>query len=129
MGISSYYKIDLFGSFLTKNQIDMSDINFIITKKEDLKSLIYQWLDEHPHFFFKEEEKEKPEPEIPEPEKPMNRKEIAEYLGVSPVTVTDWMKKGLHYRRIQGRVFFMKDEVMASMSSFNQRKNSFIKNS
>jgi hypothetical protein len=30
----------------------MSDINFIIAQKEDLKSLIYQWLDEHPHFLF-----------------------------------------------------------------------------
>ena len=121
-GVSLYYKIDLFGSFQTKNQIDMSDINFIITQKEDLKTLIYQWLDEHPHFLFKEEQHQ-------DQEKPMNRKEIAEYLGISPVTVSDWMKKGLPYRRMHGRVFFMKDEVLASMGSFNHRKNSFIKNS
>jgi excisionase family DNA binding protein len=99
----------------------MSDINFIITKKEDLKSLIYQWLDEHPHFLFQASEKEN------ESDKPMSRPEIAEYLGISKVTVTDWMKKGLPYRRMHGRVYFIKEEVMAAMGSFNHRKNSFIK--
>ena len=99
----------------------MSDINFIIAQKEDLKSLIYQWLDEHPHFLFQASEKEK------ESDKPMSRPEIAEYLGISKVTVTDWMKKGLPYRRMHGRVYFIKEEVMAAMGTFNHRKNSFIK--
>jgi len=54
--------------------------------------LIYQWLDEHPHFLFQDCEKEN------ESDKPMSRAEIAEYLGISKVTVTDWMKKGLPYR-------------------------------
>jgi len=97
----------------------MSDINFIIAKKEDLKSLIYQWLDKHPHFLFQASEKES--------DKPMSRPEIAEYLGISKVTVTDWMKKGLPYRRMHGRVNFIKEEVMAAMGTFNHRKNSFIK--
>ena len=57
----------------------------------------------------------------------MSRPEIAEYLGISKVTVTDWMKKGLTYRRMHGRVYFIKEEVMAAMGSFNHRKNSFIK--
>ena len=99
----------------------MSDINFIIAQKEDLKSLIYQWLDEHPHFLFQASEKEK------ESDKPMSRPEIAAYLGISKVTVTDWMKKGLPYRRMHGRVYFIKEEVMAAMGTFNHRKNSFIK--
>ena len=99
----------------------MSEINFIIAQKEDLKSLIYQWLDEHPHFLFKADEKEN------ESDKPMSRAEIAEYLGISKVTVTDWMKKGLPYRRMHGRVYFNKEEVMAAMSTFNHRKNSFSK--
>jgi len=99
----------------------MSELNLIITKQEDLKTLIYQWLDEHPHFLLMAEEQNQ------DKDKPMSRKELAEYLGISPVTVTDWMKKGLPYRRMHGRVFFMKDEVFASMSSFNHRKNSFIK--
>ena len=94
----------------------MSEINFIIAQKEDLKSLLYQWLDEHPISKVQ-----------PIQETPMSRTEIAEYLGISTVTVTDWMKKGLPYKRMQGRVYFMKDEVMASMGSFNHRKNSFLK--
>ena len=121
-GVSPYYKIDLFGSFQTKNQIDMSELNLIITRQEDLISLIYQWLDEHPNFAFQASEKDKDQ------ERPMSRADLAEYLGISKVTVTDWMKKGLPYRRMHGRVFFMKDEVMAAMGSFNHRKNSFITN-
>jgi len=103
----------------------MSEINFIITKKEDLKSLIYQWLDEHPQFIVKPEDiRAEMESEL---KGPMNRLEIAAYLSVSPVTITDWMKKGLPYRRMHGRVFFMKDEVMEAMPSFNHRKNIFSK--
>ena len=97
----------------------MSDINFIIAKKEDLKSLIYQWLDEHPHFLFDPHDKEKAD-------KPMSRAEIAEYLGISTVTVTDWMKKGLPYKRMNGRVYFIKEDVMAAMPTFNHRKNAFL---
>lgn len=100
----------------------MSEVNLIVTKQEELKSLIYQWLDEHPHFLLQAGEKEK------EVEKPMSRTELAEYLGISTVTVTDWMKKGLPYRRMQGRLYFMRDEVLNSMGSFNQRKNNFAGN-
>jgi hypothetical protein len=98
----------------------MQNINFIIAQKEDLKLLIYQWLDEHPisnlHTIN----------ENMSLQKPKSRTEIAEYLGISKVTVTDWMKKGLPYRRMNGRVYFMKKEVMESMKSFNRRKNCFI---
>ena len=99
----------------------MSELNLIITKQEDLKSLIYQWLDEHPNHFNKSEEKGE------NSDKPMSRKELAEFLGISVVTVTDWMKKGLPYKRMQGRVFFIKEEFMAAMGTFNHRKNSFIR--
>ena len=99
----------------------MSEINFIIAKKEDLKTLIYQWLDDHPISTFKPEQKD------PKPEKPMSRVEIAEYLGISIVTVTDWMKKGLPYKRMNGRVYFIREEVMAALPSFNHRKNAFNK--
>jgi len=98
----------------------MSEINFIITKKEDLKSLIYQWLDEHPISRLKELNQKLKE------EKPMSRVEIAEYLGISTVTVTDWMKKGLPHRRMNGRVYFIREEVMEAMNTFNTRKKSFI---
>jgi len=37
------------------------------------------------------------------------------------------MKKGLPYKRMNGRVYFIKEEVMAAMPTFNHRQNSFIK--
>jgi len=78
-------------------------------------------LDEHPHFLHK------PEDEIKEPNpKPLNRAEIAEFLRVSPVTITDWMKKGLPYKRMEGRVYFIKEEVMEALPSFKHRKKTFI---
>jgi excisionase family DNA binding protein len=94
----------------------MSDINFIIAQKEDLKTLIYQWLDEHPISKFK------PVVEPQKPEKPMSRVELAEYLGISKITVTDWIKKGLPHRRMSGRVFFIREEVLDAMKTFNRRK-------
>ena len=100
----------------------MSDFNLIITKQEELKTLIYQWLDEHPQFLAMASEKGK------DKEKPMSRTELAEYLGISTVTVTDWMKKGLPYRRMHGRVYFMKEEVLGAMGSFNRRKSTCFDN-
>jgi len=128
VGISWYYKICLFGSFLTKNQIDMNELNLIITRQEELKTLINQCLDEHSKLLSKADEKKKAEEEKKgsKDEQPISRKELAAYLRISTVTVTDWMKKGLPYRRMHGRVFFMKSEVMAAMNSFNHKKNSFI---
>jgi excisionase family DNA binding protein len=41
-----------------------------------------------------------------------SRKEISAYLGVSLVTLTDWMKKGLPFHRLNGRVYFQKSEVL-----------------
>jgi hypothetical protein len=98
----------------------MSEINFIITQKEELKKLIYQWLDEHPISKLKELTQKLYN------EKPMSRVELAEYLGVSTVTITDWMKKGLPHRRMNGRVYFIKDEVMEAMNTFNTRKKTFL---
>ena len=96
----------------------MSEINFIITKKEDLKSVIYEWLDEHPISKINDEDSKN--------EKPMSRTELADYLGISKVTVTDWMKKGLPHRRMNGRVYFIREEVMEAMNTFNTRKKTFI---
>ena len=40
----------------------------------------------------------------------MSRAEIAAYLRISKVTVTDWMKKSLPYKRMHGRVYFDADQ-------------------
>jgi transcriptional antiterminator len=96
----------------------MSEINLIITKKEDLKSLLLEWLEEH--------SKQKQASEIKTLSKPMSRTELAEYLSISKVTVTDWMKKGMPHRRMNGRVYFFKEEVMESMKTFKRRKKNMM---
>lgn len=42
----------------------------------------------------------------------LNRKEIAKFLRVSLVTLTDWMKRGLPSHRQGGRIYFDKQEVL-----------------
>jgi len=91
----------------------MSEINFIITRREELKALMYECLNEHLRAKAINE-------------KPMTRADLAEFLDVSTVTITDWMKKGLPHKRLNGRVYFIREEVMAAMNSFNTRKRSLI---
>ncbi len=42
----------------------------------------------------------------------LNRKEIAMFLRVSLVTLTDWIKRGLPCHKQRGRVYFDKAEVI-----------------
>lgn len=42
----------------------------------------------------------------------LSRKEIAAFLGISLVTLTDWMKKGLPFHKVNGRVYFQRSEVL-----------------
>jgi predicted DNA-binding transcriptional regulator AlpA len=42
----------------------------------------------------------------------LNRKEIAEFLRISLVTLTDWTKRGLPSHHQGGRVYFDKKEVL-----------------
>ena len=46
----------------------------------------------------------------------MNRQQMANELGVSLVTITDWMKKGLPFHRLNGRIYFLRSEVLKSMT-------------
>lgn len=48
-------------------------------------------------------------------EKLLSKQELAAELGVSLVTLTDWMKKGLPYLRLHKRVYFKKSEVLNTM--------------
>jgi len=48
-------------------------------------------------------------------EKLLSKQELAAELGVSLVTLTDWMKKGLPYLRLHRRVYFKKSEVLNAM--------------
>jgi predicted DNA-binding transcriptional regulator AlpA len=51
----------------------------------------------------------------PQDERLLSKQELSEELGVSLVTLTDWMKKGLPFLRLHKRVYFKKSEVLAIM--------------
>jgi len=57
----------------------------------------------------------------PDEEPLLSRKQIAGVLGISLVTLTDWMKKGFPYLRQEGRVYFLKSEVMHYMRQRKKR--------
>ncbi len=42
----------------------------------------------------------------------ISREEIAKYLNISLVTLTDWMKRGLPFHKQRGRVNFLRSEVL-----------------
>ena len=52
---------------------------------------------------------------LPHDERLLSKQELSEELGVSLVTLTDWMKKGLPFLRLHKRVYFKKSEVLAIM--------------
>jgi predicted DNA-binding transcriptional regulator AlpA len=45
-------------------------------------------------------------------DKLLDRKEIANLLRISLVTLTDWIKRGLPSHKQRGRVYFIKSEVL-----------------
>jgi len=48
-------------------------------------------------------------------ERLLSKQELGAELGVSLVTLTDWMKKGLPFLRLHKRVYFKKSEVLKIM--------------
>ena len=48
----------------------------------------------------------------PETEQLLCRKEVAGLLGISLVTLHDWMNRGLPCHKQRGRVYFIRSEVM-----------------
>jgi hypothetical protein len=48
-------------------------------------------------------------------ERLLSKEELSTELGVSLVTLTDWMKKGLPFLRLHKRVYFRKSEVLNAM--------------
>jgi len=56
----------------------------------------------------------------PAEERLLSKQELAAELGVSLVTLTEWMKKGLPFLRLHKRVYFKKSEVLKIMQqNFN----------
>lgn len=52
----------------------------------------------------------------------ISRKEIAVRLGISLVTLTEWVKQGLPSHKHQGRVYFLYSEVMEYISKKRPKK-------
>ena len=48
-------------------------------------------------------------------ERLLSKQELSAELGVSLVTLTDWMKKGLPFLRLHRRLYFKKSEVLKIM--------------
>ena len=42
----------------------------------------------------------------------ISRKEVGSFLGISMVTLNEWMKKGLPNHKVNGRVYFQRSEVL-----------------
>ena len=60
-----------------------------------------------------------------EPDDLLNRKEIANFLRISLVTLTDWIKRGLPSHKQRGRVYFMKSEVLDYIKENKMRQLKF----
>lgn len=56
-----------------------------------------------------------------ENDKLFTKKEMAEELDISLVMLTDWMKKGLPFLRLNKRVYFKKEEVIKAMTQHSSR--------
>lgn len=55
----------------------------------------------------------------------LSRKEIAKKLGISLVTLTDWVKHGLPSHKQRGRVYFDKNEVLLYIKEKKIRQINF----
>lgn len=70
-----------------------------------------RWIKEAVKEFFQDSvQKEKQNAQIGEDL--LNRKEIANFLRISLVTLTDWVNRGLPSHKQRGRVYFDKREVL-----------------
>ena len=96
----------------------MSEVNLIIAKPEELKTLIFQWLDE-----YKQRELNNDKNQLKS--RPLSRAELANYYGVTKSTVNAWVKKGLPSHIIHGRMYFVKEEVLDAMTTINRRMKGY----
>lgn len=53
-------------------------------------------------------------------DKLISRKEVAQMLDISLVTLTDWVKRGLPCHKQRGRVYFLKSEVLDYLKRSNR---------
>lgn len=51
----------------------------------------------------------------------ISRKDVGTFLGISMVTLNEWMKKGFPNHKVNGRVYFMRSEVLEYVKT-NRKK-------
>src|SRR5437588_4237940 len=56
----------------------------------------------------------------------LGRKEIAQHLRISLVTLHDWMKRGLPYHKQRGKDYILHSEVMPYIKKENRQKKESI---
>jgi predicted DNA-binding transcriptional regulator AlpA len=96
---------------------------FYIPNEDDIR----HWIKEAIQEFLEEALSKTIPPQPSGDEQLLCRKEIAGVLGISLVTLHDWMNRGLPCHKQRGRVYFIRSEVMEYVKanrrgSFHQRE-------
>lgn len=89
-----------------------------LPKEDDVK----QWIKDAIREFFNEQQPKSSSSAENSAEELISRKEVAEKLGISLVTLTDWVKRGLPQHKNRGRVYFLWSEVVEYLIQRDQEK-------
>ena len=100
----------------TKNKCDMTKL--VVIEFDELKNFTRQVIQEE----FKNALSPKADPTSKSDERLLSRAQMARELDVSLVTLHQWQKDGLPYRRLHRRLYFVKSEVLNYMYSNNKSK-------
>lgn len=95
----------------------------ILFDQKALRDCIKDAVREELHLFISDVKHTSDNTENRSSEKLLTKKEMADELDISLVSLTDWMKQGkIPYMRMGKRIYFKKQEVVASMAGFNRNK-------
>lgn len=90
----------------------------IITNEEDIKRCIREAIRDELKVLLAQTNLNSPSLEEPL----LTRKEIAKYLNISLVTLTEWVRLGLPCIRKGRRVLFLKSDVLAAMKGGSRKR-------
>lgn len=86
-----------------------------------LRNCIKDAIREELHHFILDVKHTSSDTESSSAEKLLTKREMADELDISLVSLTEWMKQGrIPYLRMGKRIYFKKQEVVASMAAFNR---------
>ena len=90
----------------------------IITSEQDLKRCVREAIQDEMKALLAQTNVRSPAYDEPL----LTRKETANYLNISLVTLTEWVRSGLPCIRKGRRVLFLKSEVLAAMKGTSRKK-------